>query len=114
MFLNLNRKAPFVSLPMAKAENELANDPSIRLIDVRTAEEYRQGHIPGSVNIPLNEISDIIRLIPDRDARLFVYCLSGARSQQACARLAQLGYTDVSNIGGITQWRGKTERTMGG
>ena len=95
---------------MPEAQTELNKDSSIRLIDVRTPEEYRAAHIPGSVNVPLDRIGDISRAVPDKDARLFVYCLSGARSRSASAALASMGYTDVNNIGGISQWTGRIGR----
>ena len=94
---------------MDKARLELENDKSINLIDVRTPEEYRAGHIPGSRNIPLDRIRDIDKAVPDRDAKLFVYCLSGARSASACANLVRMGYTNVVNIGGIAHWSGRIE-----
>jgi len=103
------KKAGCANLSMDKARLELDNDPSIRLIDVRTPEEYGAGHIPGSRNVPLNRIQEIGKAAPDRDAKLFVYCLSGARSASACAQLARMGYTNVFDIGGIARWNGRIE-----
>jgi rhodanese-related sulfurtransferase len=97
------------NLSMDKAQMELENDKSIKLIDVRTPEEYHAGHIPGSRNIPLDRIGEIEKTVPDRDAKLFVYCLSGGRSASACAYLVRLGYTNVTNIGGIARWNGRIE-----
>lgn len=94
---------------MDKARPELENDASIRLIDVRTPEEYREGHIPGSRNVPADRIGEIEKTVPDRDAKLFVYCLSGSRSAYACASLVRMGYTNVTNIGGIVRWSGRLE-----
>ena len=72
-------------------------DPKGVLLDVRTREEYAQGHIPGS------------RTLPDRSTPLYVYCYSGARSGQAVAALKRMGYDHVTNIGGIQTYRGKTK-----
>lgn len=94
---------------MDKARLELENDKSIHLIDVRSPDEYREGHIPGGRNVPLNRIHEIEKAVPDRDAKLFVYCLSGSRSASACAHLVRMGYTNVVNIGGIAQWKGRIE-----
>lgn len=69
------------------------------LIDVRTPEEYREGHIPESMNIPLQSINKVTRIIDDKSTPIFVHCLSGARSRQATNILKQLGYTNVKNIG---------------
>ena len=77
------------------------------LLDVRTAEEYRDGHIDGSVNIPLDRISAVENIVKDKSTPLYVYCLSGGRSGQAVSYLKQMGYTNVKNIGGISSYRGK-------
>ena len=82
------------------------NDGAV-LIDVRTAEEYRDGHIDGSVNIPLDRISSIENTVKDKSTPLYVHCLSGGRSGQAVSYLKQMGYTNVKNIGGISSYRGK-------
>ena len=79
------------------------------LLDVRTSQEYQSGHIPGSKNIPLQEIKQISAAIPDKNAPLFVYCHSGARSRQAVGELQRMGYLHVKNIGGISAYTGKVE-----
>ena len=80
------------------------------LLDVRTAEEYRQGHIEGSRNIPLQNIQTVKNIISDSDKPIYVHCLSGARSAQAASVLKSMGYTNVTNIGGIQSYRGKVVR----
>lgn len=80
------------------------------LLDVRTPEEYKQGHVPGSRNIPLQTIGKVAGIVTAKDTPLFVYCLSGARSRQATGALSQMGYTNVTNIGGISSYNGKVER----
>ena len=82
------------------------NDGAV-LLDVRTIEEYRDGHIDGSVNIPLDRISSVENTVKDKSTPLYVYCLSGGRSGQAVSYLKQIGYTNVKNIGGISSYRGK-------
>ena len=79
------------------------------LLDVRTPDEYRQGHIPGSKNVPLQSISKVTGMIDNKSTPIFVHCLSGARSRQAAAILKQMGYTNVNNIGGIAAYSGKVE-----
>lgn len=83
--------------------------PGAVLLDVRTPEEYADGHIPGSVNIPLNNLGDVSQ-VARQDTPLFVYCRSGARSASATAALEQDGYSSVTNIGGIASWRGPVEK----
>ena len=79
------------------------------LLDVRTAEEYAGGHIPGSVNVPLGKLEGVDQ-IAKKDTPLFVYCYSGARSASAAAELEGNGYASVRNIGGIAGWRGPVEK----
>lgn len=80
------------------------------LLDVRTPQEYREGHIPGSKNVPLQTIDKISSVADNVNIPLFVYCYSGARSRQAVAMLQHMGYTNVRNIGGIAAYSGKVER----
>ncbi len=79
------------------------------LLDVRTAQEYREGHIPGSVNIPLQSLDKIDDLAENKDVPIFVHCQSGGRSRQAAAILAEMGYSRVIDIGGISAYTGKVE-----
>ena len=79
------------------------------LLDVREPDEYADGHIPGSVNLPLSSFDAVEITLPDRNVPVFVYCLSGARSAQAASRLQKLGYRQVENIGGIRGFKGKLE-----
>jgi len=80
------------------------------LLDVRTPQEYREGHIPESKNVPLDNLSRVVQVVADKDTKVFLYCGSGSRSSQAARRLRQMGYTDVTNIGGIMTYSGKVER----
>lgn len=81
--------------------------PGSIMIDVRTPDEYRDGHIEGAVGIPLVSIpATAARRLPDKDAPIYAYCLSGARSAQACRELERQGYTNVVNMGGVGRWSG--------
>ena len=86
-----------------------AATPGAILLDVRTSEEYRGGHIPGSKNVPLQTIDKVASVVENKDTALYVYCYSGARSRQAVGHLQQMGYTNVNNIGGIAAYTGKVE-----
>ena len=77
------------------------------LLDVRTPEEFADGHIPGSRNLPLSELARIKEKIFEKDTPIFVYCHSGSRSQQAAAALKQMGYCNIKNIGGIIHYHGR-------
>lgn len=95
----------------SEAKERLSADENIILLDVRTPEEYREVHIPHSISLPLNELkSGITKAAKNKDAEIIVYCLSGMRAAQACRQLAYMGYTNVSNMGGIQSWRYETER----
>lgn len=75
------------------------------LLDVRTEEEYAQGHIEQSVNLPLARIEEAPNIILDHELPIFVYCRSGARSETAVKQLKSMGYVNVTNIGGIIHYR---------
>ncbi|MBO4938203.1 MAG: rhodanese-like domain-containing protein [Oscillospiraceae bacterium] len=80
------------------------------LLDVRTQQEFNDGHIPGSVNLPLQMLDNADEIIENVDVPLYVYCRSGARSRQAVMVLKSMGYRNVTNIGGISAYTGKVER----
>lgn len=80
------------------------------LIDVRTAEEFNGGHLPGAINIDLNKLSDLAeKEVPAKDDILMVYCRSGARSREAGEILKDLGYRLVFDLGGIQDYDGDLE-----
>ena len=79
------------------------------ILDVRTAEEYREKHIPGAINIPTETIgTEDIPELPDKEQLILVYCRSGNRSKQAAEKLVKLGYTNIVEFGGIHDWTGET------
>ena len=90
--------------------NEMQGKRNSVLLDVRTESEYREGHIPGSINIPLDKLQVVQNKIPEKGTSLYVYCLSGARSRQAVNFLKRFGYTDVNDLGGIRNYKGISEK----
>ncbi len=84
--------------------------PGAVLVDVRTPDEYQQGHIPGSRNVALQTIELVNEMVPEKDTPLFVYCRSGARSGRAVAAMKQMGYEKAENIGGILEYHGELSR----
>ena len=88
---------------------EFKNAAGAVLLDVRTPQEYREGHIPSSQNVPLQQLDNIEEVAENKDTVLYVYCRSGARSRQAVSLLKHMGYTNVHNIGGIAAYSGKVE-----
>ncbi len=87
----------------------LKNEPTAKLIDVRDPDEYRTGHIPGSVNIPISRLADFARASEDKSVPVYTYCLTGMRSSRACAMLRQFGFKNVTNAGGIQSYKGVRE-----
>ena len=88
---------------------EVANrsDSSV-LLDVRETDEYKSGHIPGAVNLPLSTLNQA-ELPWDKSTELLVYCLAGTRSRKAVSFLQSQGFINVKNIGGIHSYRGSVE-----
>jgi rhodanese-related sulfurtransferase len=84
---------------------ELVENPDLLLVDVRSVDDFAGGHIEGAINIPINELTDHLGLLPDLDEAMVIYCGSGHRSAIAMMSLNLLGYTDVrSMLGGVKAW----------
>ena len=90
----------------AKSAKEMMDEESGYIIlDVRTQEEYDEGHIPDSVLLPNESIGTAeIDTLPNKDQLILIYCRSGNRSKQAASKLVDLGYTNVYEFGGIIDW----------
>ena len=99
----------FKRIDIHKGLKEYTESENAILLDVRTPQEYREGHIPGSVNVPLQTIDKVTSITENKDTALYVYCYSGARSRQAAGLLQRMGYRNVNNIGGIAAYAGKVE-----
>src|SRR3974390_1463627 len=99
-------KARIREVDTATAETTVRN-PGTVVLDVREADEYEQGALPGAIHIPRGHLeSQVEGKITDRDAHLVVYCAGGTRSAFAADTLGQLGYTDVASvIGGFNKWK---------
>ncbi len=92
----------------AEAVNIMQTEENYVILDVRTAQEFASGHIPGAALLPNETIgTEDIPLLPDKDQLILVYCRSGNRSKQAAEKLAQLGYTNIVEFGGINSWTGE-------
>ncbi|GJN65038.1 rhodanese-like domain-containing protein [Faecalibacterium gallinarum] len=87
---------------------EMMDTQEVIILDVREQDEYDSGHIPGAVLLPVGTINEetAAEVIPEKDSTVLVYCRSGNRSKTASSTLAELGYTNVYEFGGInTCWR---------
>lgn len=102
----------YQQITQEEAARILDGEAGFILLDVRTEEEYDEGHIPGAVNLPNEDIAaEEPELLPDRDQMILVYCRSGRRSKEAAAKLAAMGYTQVLEFGGIMDWTGEVIST---
>ena len=89
-----------------KGLEEYNSTPGAVLVDVREADEFASGHIPGAVNAPLSTIDQLALPV---EAPLFLYCLRGTRSRRAAGILRKMGYT-AKSIGGIRGYKGEVEK----
>ena len=88
---------------------EYYNNPGALLLDVREADEYAEGHIPGAKNVRLQALRDVSEEI-DPDTPLYVYCQSGVRSFKAATVLRGVGFTNVTDLGGINRYTREREK----
>ena len=96
------------------ASNGIVNNDKITIIDVRTAQEYNEGHLKNAINIPYDEIRDKIKkYVPDKDEKIILYCRSGRRSGIAEKTLKDMGYKNVINAGAYEELRKKEEKWPG-
>lgn len=96
-------------ITMEEAITMMAEETGYIILDVRTAQEYSEKHIPDAINIPNETIgTEDIPELPDKEQLILVYCRSGNRSKQASEKLVKLGYTNIVEFGGINDWTGET------
>lgn len=100
-----DREAVYMNITAEEARQIMDSEEGYVILDVRTQEEYDQGHIPGAILIPNTEIeARAEQELPDKDQLILVYCRSGRRSKLAAGILVSLGYTDIREFGGIIDW----------
>ena len=90
---------------------EMMDSQDVIILDVREQDEYDSGHIPGAMLLPAGTIDEATAadVIPEKDSTVLVYCRSGNRSKTASSTLADLGYTNIYEFGGINTWPYETE-----
>ena len=98
-------------ISMDEAVKMMKDEKNYIILDVRRPDEYAEGHIPGAINLPNEEIGTAeIPELPDKAQLILVYCRSGRRSKEAAEKLVKLGYTNIVEFGGILDWKGEIER----
>ena len=94
-----------MNITAEKAKQIMDMEEGYIILDVRTQEEYDEGHIPGAILIPNTEIEDRAEdELTDKNQLILVYCRSGRRSKLAAEILVELGYTNIREFGGIIDW----------
>ena len=103
-----NQKNAYRQISMDEAIAMMAEETGYIILDVRRADEFAAGHIPGAINVANESIgTDDIPELPDKNQLIMVYCRSGRRSKEAAEKLVKLGYTNIVEFGGILDWKGK-------
>ena len=103
--------AVYVNITAEEAKKIMDTEEGYIILDVRTQEEYDEGHIPGAVVISHEEIAEKAEeVLTDKDQLILVYCRSGRRSKIAAEALAELGYTNIKEFGGILDWPYEVEK----
>ena len=102
--------AIYMNITAEEAKQIIDSEEGYIILDVRTQEEYDQGHIPGAIVISHEEIAEkAAEVLTDKDQLILVYCRSGRRSKIAAEALVELGYTNIKEFGGIIDWPYETE-----
>lgn len=103
-----NENMGYQQITMDEAKGIFEQSGDYIILDVRTFEEYNDGHIPGAICIPNENIgSEPLEELPDKDQLIYVYCRSGNRSKKAAHKLVDMGYTNIVEFGGIINWKGE-------
>lgn len=101
----VENKVNYENITAQEAKELMDREEGYIILDVRTGEEYAQGHIPGAILIPDYEIeTKAEEILTDKNQMILVYCRSGRRSKNAAQALLELGYTDIREFGGIIDW----------
>ncbi|WP_314851338.1 rhodanese-like domain-containing protein [uncultured Solobacterium sp.] len=101
----------YKTISSTEAQQMIEDNKDALILDVRTAAEYESGHIPNAVNLSNEDIqAGKVDSLKDKSQLIMVYCRSGNRSRQAAQKLAELGYTNVVDFGGIQSWQGEIEK----
>ena len=103
--------AVYVNITAEEAKQIMDSEEDYIILDVRTREEYDEGHIPGATQISHEEIAEKAEdVLTDKDQMILVYCRSGRRSKIAAEALVELGYTNIKEFGGIIDWPYEVEK----
>ena len=103
---NINIEVKNEKITQEKAYEIMNSNFEHVILDVRTKEEFEEGHIKNAINLPVDNIDkEVGPVINDKNTIILVYCRSGNRSSMALNKLSNLGYTNVKDFGGINDWK---------
>lgn len=95
----------YMNITAQQAKEIMVSQEGYIILDTRTQEEFDEGHIPGAILIPYDEILEKAEdMLTDKDQMILVYCRSGRRSKLAAEDLVKLGYSNIKEFGGIIDW----------
>ena len=99
------RKAEYRAITPQDAKAKMYSGEALIIVDVREPYEFANGHIKGAINLPLGDLPRLAaEQLPDKDALIYLYCRSGARSRAGAMQMVKLGYTNLYDLGGIIYW----------
>lgn len=106
-----NSSASYQKISQTEAYEIMQKQSGYIILDVRTPDEYKEGHIKNAKLLPLQNIpQDIDKVLKDKEQLILVYCRSGNRSKQAATKLAEAGFKNIKEFGGIIEWKYEVEK----
>lgn len=102
LMLAKSKGAIYHKISQDDAKEQIDNDNKLVILDVRTPNEYKTGHIKKAKNISI--LKEIMNKYPDKNTKIFLYCQSGSRSVKAAKKLVINGYKEIYDIGGLSYW----------
>jgi rhodanese-related sulfurtransferase len=99
-----NEEASYIKIDQDLAK-KLMDTQEVIVLDVRTIDEYNEGNIEKSLLLPVDDIEEADKILPDKDVTILVYCRSGNRSKTASEKLIDMGYKNIYDFGGINTWK---------
>jgi rhodanese-related sulfurtransferase len=104
------KKTVYIKIKQDEAKR-MMDEEEVIILDVRTETEFSKGHIKNAVSLPVDNVNrDANSILPNKDAKILVYCRSGNRSKVGSMELIKLGYSNVYDFGGISKWKYKLEK----
>ena len=101
--------ATYHHITVDEAQQMMKTETNYIIVDVRTPEEYNKKHIPNAVLLPIDDIKkgNVSDVLPDKNQTLLIYCWTGRRAEDSAALLADMGYENVYEFGGLVDWTGE-------